>query len=397
MNNITLHNRISHSVVLGAALALETLLFSTAFGQNAWYRATVLPRPAPVQSSNQFLEGRRLSNLPLVVGNFGNRDQGFLWLPGLGSHSLRDLVGWQKSIVEDVSDHAIVGAFSTRGEAYHPFLLTFGREVQVLPKLIEDPRLAAGAMAVSANGIAAGWCEIEPASGTFGGPTHAVVWKDGVVTDIGTLEGGVSGATDVNSAGVVVGNSSSPLGQVGSAFRWEAHRGIERLQRVQDNGGTFAYAISEPGVIVGAVDTVVGDRGSFHTAATWSLDNQVSMLPYVFPTPGQFGLKKYSEAVGINRYGEIVGQEVNEADRLFHAVLWIDRQGYALENVVEGLPPGVRLNAAVDINDNGEILVNGFNTVTTQFVTILLTPLVTPLNPSAPQPTVGPGDPSTVK
>lgn len=379
MKNYINLNQKSRFALVGAALALETLLFIPASAATAWYHATVLPQLDPVISQDKpaTTTGHALNNLSLVVGNYGLPEQGFLWTSSFGALPLKGLFGWDRSTLKAASDNAVAGAFSTRGEAYRPFVFTFGQQAQVLPKLIEDPRLAGEATAVSDTGWVVGRCEVAPPRGTFSGPAHAVVWKNGTVTDLGTLGGENSGARSVNNAGVVVGNSAESNSLVTSAFRWEAKRGMERLQRIQDNHSTYAYDINEAGIISGAVETTIEGSGNYHTAVTWGVDGRPAMLPYVLPGSSQTGFRKYTDALALNRYGEIVGQEFNMADFSSSAVLWVNRQGYLLQDVVEGLPPGLHLNAAVDINNKGEILANGYNPATSQFSTVLLTPIFT--------------------
>ena len=54
-------------------------------------------------------------------------------------------------------------------------------------------------------------------------PVHAVLWRDGTITDLGTLGGLISETTGINDADQVAGDSSTADGKT-HAFLWEAEQ-----------------------------------------------------------------------------------------------------------------------------------------------------------------------------
>jgi probable HAF family extracellular repeat protein len=78
------------------------------------------------------------------------------------------------------------------------------------------------ATAINAQNDVVGWAE------TAGGDIHAVLWRDGQVTDLGTLGGTFSQAHAINNQGMVVGRSTTSGGLESrqSAFLWQAGRMI---------------------------------------------------------------------------------------------------------------------------------------------------------------------------
>jgi probable HAF family extracellular repeat protein len=85
------------------------------------------------------------------------------------------------------------------------------------------------------------------------GVEHAVLWSDGTTQDLGTLGGGTSFAEAINSAGEVVGASTTAQGNE-DAFAWSATTGLLDLNSLILGSGwhlTEATAINSEGDIVG--------------------------------------------------------------------------------------------------------------------------------------------------
>ena len=100
------------------------------------------------------------------------------------------------------------------------------------------------------------------------GKRHLVVWRNGKITDLGTLGGGFYEAVAINERGQVIGNSV-PLGSsVVHGFLWQNGR----ITDLGTLGGaeSDASSINEHDQIVGVSNTAKGIRH----AVLWTLQRQ---------------------------------------------------------------------------------------------------------------------------
>jgi probable HAF family extracellular repeat protein len=117
------------------------------------------------------------------------------------------------------------------------------------------------------------------------------------MTGLGTLGGLTSSAQSINDAGVVVGYSGAPNGRY-HAFRYE--NGVMSDLNTLGGGNSLADDINSSGVIVGNADT-----STFQTHAFVYKDGVMTDLaPFLTP----LGITGFSEALGINDRGDIVGE-----------------------------------------------------------------------------------------
>mgnify|MGYP000926060534 CR=1 FL=1 len=133
-------------------------------------------------------------------------------------------------------------------------------------------------------------------TGPTGMNTHAFLYADGKMTDLGTLGGIHSFGTALNDQRVVVGYAEVENRDL-HAFRW-TNGSITDLGTLPGAGSTsWAYDVNEAGQVVGAAE-VLSPRGGTH-AVLWQ-DGSIKDLGVL---PGDGG----SEAWSINDRGEIFG------------------------------------------------------------------------------------------
>ena len=181
-------------------------------------------------------------------------------------------------------------------------------------------------------------------------PLRAFLLRNGRFRDLGTL-GGTAGpygtssvAYDINDRGQVVGGALPPQGPQ-HAFLWE--RGVMRdLGTLGGNSEvTQANAVNEEAQIVGA--SVTAER--FTHAFLWEGG--------VMRDLGTLGGDS-SYAYSINANGEVVGGSrtpISPANNAGHAFLWTKGRMLDLNTIVTNLPSDVVLEVARAINEDGSI------------------------------------------
>jgi probable HAF family extracellular repeat protein len=139
----------------------------------------------------------------------------------------------------------------------------------------------------SANGINARG-DIVGSARTATGEEHAVLWRNGTITDLGTLGGTFSQAYAINAAGRVVGRATTSL-EEDRGFLWEDGR-MTNLGLPPEATYSVALGINAAGVIVAYTDVgfATWERG------TWTV------LPFPAGTAGCGG-------GAIDNAGRVVG------------------------------------------------------------------------------------------
>ena len=131
---------------------------------------------------------------------------------------------------------------------------------------------------------------------------RAVVWRNGTVTELGTLGGNESFAYDINNLGQVVGTSQA--GSRVGAFIWENGVMTEIIGVGPSIHGSLAYGINDHGQVVG--ESGMGGVGDTSHAFIWQNGVTVDLNNVSITTVanGQWVLR---HAYEINNKGQIVG------------------------------------------------------------------------------------------
>jgi probable HAF family extracellular repeat protein len=170
-----------------------------------------------------------------------------------------------------------------------------GQTYQATPLGSLGGSFGASVACVNNNGEAVG------VSDTNAGVNHAFYWQNGVMIDLGTLTGGdTSRALWINNNGQTVGSSHDAAGH-DRAVRWQRDGlGVWQISDLGTLGGATAFAnkISDNGLVVGYAARSAGAAHAFLYSAGSMAD--LGALTY----PATLG---YSEAVGVNNDGHVVG------------------------------------------------------------------------------------------
>jgi probable HAF family extracellular repeat protein len=176
--------------------------------------------------------------------------------------------------------------------------------------------------------------------------THPFFWENGKMTDVGSL-GGTCGAPNwMNNRGQVVG-FSTVTGDQPHAFFWDKKEGLKDLGTLPGRSVSFANWINEAGEIVGSDDFFNGGH-----AILWKNGKTIDLGVL----PGDCS----SEALAINSRGQIAGHSSPDCNADGNVVLW--ENGSAPVNINTLVTPASDVTAvyALEINDRGEIAAHGF-------------------------------------
>lgn len=203
-----------------------------------------------------------------------------------------------RSVAEGINDAGVVAGWGTDSNgASHAMVWTNG-VATVLPSL--TPQYGSSASAINNRGLVVG----ESSTDTTYGSSHAVLWRNGKIFDLGTLAGWGLGwssyAYDINDDGIIVGRSDTSHKHIVKAVRWSGNpRTMTDLGSLPGTKSSLASAINRAGTIVGVSQAPGG--APFDTRAVAWHNNELIDLGNL---PGYVS----SGARDINDHGVIVGQ-----------------------------------------------------------------------------------------
>jgi probable HAF family extracellular repeat protein len=215
----------------------------------------------------------------------------------------------------------------------------------------------------------AGCCGILPDFDSYHFDTHAFLWEDGEMVDLGAFGSGQSWAMGVNDHGQVVGVSPDSAGDY-RAVLWE-HGEMHDLSEVAC--GQVGIAINDQGAVVGQFLCRDGKRTDLGTLGdeellAWAINDMGQIVGEAFTATGERhaflwqdgelidlgtalcgGNECDAEASGINNLGQIVGY-MGPVSGTSRAFLWMNGETTDLGTL------GGEASSASAINDCGQVV-----------------------------------------
>lgn len=281
---------------------------------------------------------RALNNHGVVVGDSEtagprSRVYGFRWTAANG---MRALPGDSPASANDINDRGeIVGTMRAPGISARAVRWNPDGTITLLGPL---PLSLSEASAINQRGYATGFAELP------NGELSAALWDPaGNQSALGSLGTGRAFGKFINERKQVVGDVDGAAG-TSRGFFWSRDSGMVPI----DAGGIISMTgLNNRGEAIGTA-VVAGRIRAFY----WSLGRGLVYLP--------LGASAGSHVHDINEHGEMVGIGYDriEAGAIATALRWpsFADQPIDLNTRLHRTPAGLRVRAAVAINDNGAVL-----------------------------------------
>ena len=210
-------------------------------------------------------------------------------------------------------------------------------------------------------------------TGPFCSPTHVFIWKNGVMQDLGTLGGPDSFSffgCNVQRSDLVTGSSytnSTAIPATGFPIQHAFMWENGEMTDIPTLGGSYAFAqcANNQGQVIGQ-SNLTGDPGCDGISPQFSCDEHAFLWEHETLTDLEALGGSFSVANWINNAGDIVGGATTTNDESFHATLW--RHGRITDL---GTLPGDCFSIALAINSKGQIVGQSVNCDTNTSRTVL--------------------------
>lgn len=198
--------------------------------------------------------------------------------------------------------------------------------------------------------------------------THAFLWQEGIVKDLGTLGGSISEATAINDKGQVIGYSKYDDKESAEPFVWQNNK---MSMILTPNGDHFNYVndINNNGLILGGF-TKCGNLSCKISA--YLKDNE---LVYFGEDYNFFGVNNNDEIVGVisndnlidnilyhypfNEHSEMIDRIKRVGFNDGNVAVYINSEIIKLDDLVGD--ENIIFTSVSSINDRGQILTTGFD------------------------------------